>query len=208
MTAGSVGKTFTALPGNSGQVESSFSPHTLSLSNYAGRATLLRFNYAFLSGANNSWYYQTSINPPVGWFVDNIVITNTQQLINIVTNSTASTNFTFTPTVATNYNLEARALIFTEFPLDWGPTKQVTVISAPPTILLNTPVITNSQIRLDFTLQSGSATTFKLLNADQVSGPWTTNASAVLTTNVPGSSFRFTTATNGGVTKFYRVQTP
>ena len=197
-----------SLPGNSGQVESSFSPHTLSLSNYAGHATLLRFNYAFLTNVNNSWYYQTYINPPVGWFIDDIVVTNAQQLVSMTTNSTVSTNFTFIPTVATNYNLEARAVIFDEFPLGWGPVKQVTAIAPPPTIVLSTPVIAGSQINVDFTLQSGSAGTFKLLNANQVYGSWTTNASAVLTTLVPGSSYRFTVPTNGGATEFYRVQTP
>jgi hypothetical protein len=73
-------------------------------------------------------------------------------------------------------------------------------------MVLSRPVITNGQIRIDFTL-AGSAATFKLLNADQAGGPWTTNASATLTTNVPGSAYRFT-ATLSGAPKFYRVQSP
>ncbi|HKI68220.1 MAG TPA: CAP domain-containing protein, partial [Verrucomicrobiae bacterium] len=162
-----------SLAGNGGQVESSFGTHTLSLSNYVGKATLLRFNYYY--PGYGGYFPQTFTSPPVGWFIDDIVVTNTQQLINIVTNSTASTNFTFTPTVATNYSLEARALIFTEFPLGWGPVKQVTAIAAPPTIVLGAPVIANNQIQVDFTLQAGSAATFRLLNSDQVNGPWTTN---------------------------------
>jgi hypothetical protein len=37
--------------------------------------------------------------------------------------------------------------------------------------------------------------------------PWTTNTTATFTTNVPGSSYRFT-ATNDSSLRFYRVQTP
>ncbi|HXJ72726.1 MAG TPA: choice-of-anchor Q domain-containing protein, partial [Candidatus Dormibacteraeota bacterium] len=44
------------------------------------------------------------------------------------TNSTASTNYTFTPVQAGNYNLEAQGLIFTQFPLGWGPGKLITVL--------------------------------------------------------------------------------
>jgi hypothetical protein len=62
-------------------------------------------------------------------------------------------------------------------------------------------------VRLDFNLTSGLATTFHLLQTDQLGQPWITNNSVVFTTNVPGSSFRFTT-TIGPVARFYRIQTP
>jgi len=188
------------------QNETSFSTRTLSLSNYAGKATLLRFNYHF-DTSGDGHYITPQSGFAIGWFLDNIVVTNTSQLINLVTNSTASTNFTFIPTVATNYNLQARALIFNQFPLNPGPVKQVTAILGPPVIALAAPVISGSQVQLNFTVASGSAATFHLLQADQLGKPWTTNASALLTTNVVGSSYRFTT-TNGPATRFYRVQTP
>jgi uncharacterized protein YkwD len=193
--------------GSGGSGETLFATHSLSLSNYAGRPVLLRFNYHF-SSSGDGRFYGVSTNPPAGWFLDNLAVTNTSQLINLVTNAAASTNFTFIPTQATNYNLQARALIFNQFPLDWGPIKQVAAMAGPPVMTLAAPVIAGSQVQLNFTVSSGPAATFHLLQADQLgSRTWVTNASALLTTNVPGSSYRFTT-TNGPATRFYRIQTP
>jgi len=77
----------------------------------------------------------------------------------------------------------------------------------PPVIVLGKPAVTNGQVRLDFAVTAGAAATFKLLQADQLAWAWTTNGSAMLTTNVPGSSYRFTT-TVGPAARFYRVKTP
>jgi hypothetical protein len=192
-----------AQAGTGGPGETSFTLRTLSLSNYVAKPTLLRFNYDISSG---SYFPQST--PGAGWALDNILVTNISQLVNLTTNATASTNFTFIPTVATNYNLQARALIFNEFSLDPGPVKQVTAMVGPPVIALAAPIIAGSQVQLNFTVSSGSAATFHLLQADQLgSRTWVTNASALLTTNVAGSSYHFTT-TNGPATRFYRVQTP
>jgi hypothetical protein len=74
--------------GSNGSGESSFTTHSLSLSNYAGTPTLLRFNYAFTGGS----YYPESDNF-VGWCIENFIVTNTQALINQATNNSAVTNF-------------------------------------------------------------------------------------------------------------------
>ena len=187
-----------AQPGSNGPGESSFTPRTLSLSSYTAQPTLLRFNFDLPPGGLFYPYNE----PDVGWCLENIVVTNTEQLLTPVTNSTPSTNFTFTPTQTGNFNLEARAVIFTEFPLDWGPIKQVTVV---PSILMSQPVLNGTQLRLDFTSTPASTGTFKLLQVSQLGSPWTTNTSATFTTNVPGSSYRFTT-TNGPGARFYRIQ--
>ena len=99
-------------------------------------------------------------------------------------------------------------MLFTEFPLGWGPFRLVTAIANPnPTIILSPPVPTDNQVLLNFTVSGGSATTFHLLQTTQLNTPWTTNSTATFTTNVPGSSYRFT-ATNDSSLRFYRVQTP
>ncbi len=193
-------------PGSNGPGESAFTAHSLSLSNYAGAITLLRFNYHFNTSGSGTYFPQTSTSPAAGWFLDNIVVTNTSQLVNLATNATASTNFTFTPVQTGSYDLFAGALIFTQFPLAWGPVKQVTAIAAPPVITLNTPFVSGNQVQLNFSV-SGTASTFKLLQEDQLNGTWITNSSATFTTNVPGSSYRFT-ATGGTATRFYRIQSP
>jgi hypothetical protein len=187
-----------------GGSESAFSQRTFSLSDYAGLPTLLRFNFIYDGGANG--YYEDGFNVE-GWCIENILVTNTSQLINLATNSTVSTNFTFTPVQTGGYNLFARALIFTQFPLGWGPVKTVTAVSGgSPIITLSAPAISGGQVQLNFTV-SGATSAFELLQADQLPGPWITNAGAVFTTNVPGSSYRFT-ATGGAATRFYRVQSP
>ncbi len=193
------------LAGTGGRVETSFSQHNLPLSNYAGQAVLLRFNYDFSSGM----YYQGAANY-VGWCIRSLAITNTEQLVSPVVYSTASTNFNWLPAQTGNYTLEARAVIFSDFPLAWGPVDQVTAISntSPPVIVLGAPVLSSGQVRLDFTVSPAASGQFKLLQVDQLGSPWSTNAGAVLTTNVPGTSYRFT-VTSGPATRFFRVlETP
>ena len=191
-----------AQAGTGGSGEAAFTLRTISLSNYVAQSILLRFDYDFYSG---SYFPQST--PGFGWALDNVLVTNISQLVNFTTNTTASTNFTFTPTVATNYLLQASAVIFSQFPLDGGAFKYVAAIVGPPVIVLTTPVISGSQVQLNFNLTSGLATTFRLLQVDQLGQPWITNTTATFTTNVLGSSYRFTT-TNGSATRFYRIQTP
>ena len=134
-------------------------------------------------------------------------LTNGNVLVNIVTNTTASTNLIFTPTQTGNYTLQAQRILFGEFPVDPSTNRQVTVMAGPPLITLKTPVITGGLVKINFTLVSGTATNFHLLQANRLGGSWTTNGTAVFTTNVAGSAYQFTT-TNGAATRYYRVQTP
>ena len=189
-------------PGSGGAGESTFTQHNLSLSNYVGKSTQIRFNYDFSGG---SYYYQT--DPYVGWCLENVVVANTLQLLNQVTNATSSTNFVFTPTQTGNYVMQARSVIFTDFPTDLGTAKQITAVAGAPQITINSLAITSPQVKINFTLTSGTASSFKLLQASQLGSTWATNSSAILTTNVVGSSFQFTT-TNGSTMRFYRIQTP
>jgi hypothetical protein len=83
----------------------------------------------------------------------------------------------------------------------------VMVTYGPLTIVLSTPTVAGGQAQIPFTLTSGTASTFELLQSTQVNGPWVTNSSAVLTTNVPGVTYTFTAPT-AGADEFYRVQSP
>jgi hypothetical protein len=175
------------------------------LSTYAGLNVRLRFNYTYSSGL---FYIYVQPGFPIGWYLDDITITNAEVWTVIATNTTTTTNFTFNPPQPTNYNLNVRAILYDEFPLEWGPTKTVNATTnVPAVIVMSRPVVTNGQVQVPFTLTAGSSATFKLLQADQVNGPWTTNASATLTTNFPGSSYRFNT-TVGPAMRFYRVKVP
>ncbi len=178
----------------------SFTTRPFSLSAYAGKEVKLRFKYEINAGI---YFPQTSSG--VGWYLDDITISNAEVWTVISTNTVTTTSFTFLPPQTTNYNLDVRALIFGEFPLGWGPMKNVAAVAAPLTITMSKPILTGGQVLLDFsTSEAGS---FKLTQADQVTGPWTTNSAATLTTNTPGSSYRFTTAV-GPAAQYYRVKSP
>ena len=185
--------------------ESSFTANSLSLSNYAGQSVLLRFDYDFLQPYN----YFIGANNYFGWSVENIVVTNTQQIVGLTTNATATTNLTFTPTQPGNYLLQAAPVLFSQFPLNFGPSELISVTaSTNPVILMNQPVLTNKQALLNFTVINLTNVTYHLLQATQLNNvSWTTNTAAVFMTNILNSSYRFT-ATNNSAPRFYRVQTP
>ncbi len=184
-----------------GSPEGSFTPHTLSLAAYAGQFTLLRFNFAFTGGI----YFPQSDNF-VGWNIEDIVLTNVQQQLVTIMDTT---NFTFTPAQPGTYLLQAQPVIFGQFPLPFGPAKQVTAVSnSTPIITLGVPALTNNEVLLNFTISGGSASTFHLLQANQLNpAAWTTNATAIFTTNISGSWYRFTTTNNASI-RFFRIQTP
>jgi len=187
--------------GLSAPIENSFVSRSFPLAAFQGKSVMLRFAYTF--GSGNYIYPQSSF--PIGWYLDDIIVANAEVWTVISTNTTATTNFTFTPPQTTNYNLDVRAFIFTEFPLEWGPVKTVTAVAAPLTITMTKPVLNSGQVVLDFT--TTGAGSFKLTQADQVTGPWTTNSTATLTTNLPGSAYRFVTPI-GPAARFYRVKSP
>ena len=188
--------------GASGPIESSFVTRSFSLAAFQGKTARLRFGYTY---ANNFFYIYPQSTFAIGWYLDDITITNAEVWTVISTNAVATTNFTFTPTQTTNYNLDVRAYIFTDFPLGWGPVKKVTAVPAPLVLTMSQPLVSGGQVRLDFT--STGFASFKLIQADQLTGAWTTNATATLTTNIPGSSYRFTTPV-GPAARFYRVKSP
>ncbi len=189
-------------PGSNGAGESVFTQHTLSLAAYAGKGALLRFDYDYSTG---SYFPQT--DNYVGWSLENIVVTNCQQLVGQATNSTSSTNFVFTPAQAGNYLLQVRGVIFNQFPVDFGIAKPVTAVAGGTVIMISSLAVSGSQTKVNFSLVSGTASSFHLLQSSLPGGVWTTNSSAVLSTNVPGSSYQYT-ATNSSVMRFYRVVTP
>jgi hypothetical protein len=190
--------------GTGGSGENSFTLRTLSLSNYSGREVLLRFNY-HREGFGS---FEPGTDRDTGWFLDDIVITNVQQTANPITVASASASLNFKPTLTGVQALMARPLLFGGFPIEWGTALQVVpTTNAPPLIVLGPISVTGGNVEVNFTLQSGAASTFKLLQANAPIGAWTTNLNAMLTTNSPGSSYRFTAAI-AGVAEYYRVQTP
>lgn len=189
--------------GSNGQVEAAFVTRAFPLSAFAGQTLQLRFSYTYTRPLT---FFPVQPGP-VGWYLDDIVITNAEVWTVVASNRTATTNFTLSPPQATHYNLNVRPVMFGDYPLEWGPAKNVSAVVGTTTVIsMSKPVISGGQVQLDFTV-SGSASTFTLLQADQLGALWTTNGSATLTTLVTGSSYRFTTPI-GPATRFFRVKTP
>jgi hypothetical protein len=191
--------------GSGGAGDANFTAHTFSLSNCAGRVTLLRFNYDF--PANGGSYYPETDNA-VGWCLENIVVTNVSKLLNFVTNSTSSTNFVLVPSTAGSYELTVCGVLFGQFAMDLGPVATVTAITnAVTAIALGPPQLAGAQVKIPFTQSQGAAATFHLQQAPQLTGPWATDTGATLTTNLAGAFYQFTGPSSASTT-FYRVRAP
>jgi len=99
------------------------------------------------------------------------------------------------------------------YDLQWG----CVVKSTPEAVFLDqiqfTPSVTtkgleilNGQAQVRFSAPANLASSFRLLNAVSLNGPWTTNTDAVLSTNAAGDSFTLTAPLGGSSAQFYRVQ--
>jgi hypothetical protein len=194
--------------GNGSSGESAFNTRIVSLDSFAGRSILVRFYYDFTGG---SYFNQTDTSPPVGWFIDDISFTNTEELSNSAIATVASgTNFNFVPAQIGDYALDVRAQVYGQYYLEWGPIKPVTATTvAPMTIaFIGRPTVSGGQIQIDFDVTNFQAgTTFQLLKATDVAAGLTVDGSASVQTIIANSRFRVTTSTGGAPQTFYRVRT-
>jgi hypothetical protein len=97
-----------------------------------------------------------------------------------------------------------------------GPYGSVTsavaslTVVLPPTnsvIVMESPVVAATSLVLGFKVTQGTASSFTLLQSAGIGGPWTTNLSAVLTTNSQTGAYRFTLPLPES-TAFYRLRSP
>ncbi|HEU6448700.1 MAG TPA: glycoside hydrolase family 88 protein [Verrucomicrobiae bacterium] len=79
-------------------------------------------------------------------------------------------------------------------------------LSSAPDITLSAPTISDKQVQFDFTIITSQTNgTIDLLETPDLANDWTTNHVALLTTNIPGFSYRFTIAEESPA-EFYRLQ--
>jgi hypothetical protein len=93
------------------------------------------------------------------------------------------------------------------YPAHFWPLGPNFIYVTGPLMTMTGLQVTPGQVQIGFGVSGVPANSFTLLESDQPGGPWTTNLPAVLTTNIPGVSYTFTTSPHGPV-HFYRVQTP
>jgi hypothetical protein len=113
-----------------------------------------------------------------------------------------------------NLTVDSRGVLYVcdnvmnPFPAESGIGNGTIRMGVPPAtpFAIGGLTMANGQTQIRFSAPAGSVSAFKLLNAGQPNGPWTTNTSAVLTTNAPSGAYSFTTPLNPGSAQFYRVQ--
>lgn len=192
-------------PGTGTSGDSAFSTVTVPLTAYVGQNIQLRFVYAYSGG---SYFPQTSSG--VGLYLDDIAVSNADQLLNPITTDIGLANsFAFTPTNSVSYLLQARAAIKTRM-LNWGPALVVSVsvaVATPTLQVVSAPVVAGNQVQIDFVVNNyRTGMTFQLLTASTANGTWTQDTGASLQTLVANSRFRFTTSSGGASQRFYRVK--
>src|SRR6185503_15040285 len=124
--------------------ETTFRMKTNSLVLYAGQEVQVRFIYDLVSGS----FFYGGTNSATGWHIDDIAFANTEELVNVATNSTASnTSFVFSPATTSNYVLQVAAQLPGRT-LPFGPAFLVSGVVAPPVIQLSlVPTATNMLLR-------------------------------------------------------------
>lgn len=185
--------------------EDAFTTRSIPLGAYDNQPLRLRFNYHYVVG----YTYYTTVDSGApgfyaGWYLDNLKISNAQKLVSSQPNDSQGNSFTFTASAPSNYVLQVRAVIFTDFPLDWGPAKFVTAGTAAPTISISNFSVSTNTVQIDFST-TATFTSLQLQRANRPDGPWALDPGAALVTITPGSLCRFSTATNGTM-QFYRLQ--
>lgn len=123
--------------------EPAFITRSLSLAPYAGRTVEVRFVLSMLAGG--AGYLPDAANP-IGWFLDNLTISNAQiaSTASAPLRIGAGTTFSFAPSVTGEIALQARGLIAGAYPLEWGPVLPTNAVPASST---SSSYLTNLSVR-------------------------------------------------------------
>ena len=109
--------------------ELNFNSRSISLSDFTNRSIIIRFIYSISTDGYYFYYPQTGDN--VGWFIDNITVSDATELIDSTTIDLGITSsFDFVPPASGIYALEVRGIGWETFPLEFGPAHIVQVIEA------------------------------------------------------------------------------
>lgn len=183
-------------PGTGSKGETQFVLRTIDLSSFAFRSITLRFTYDFATGTA---FTQTDTG--VGWYINDVAISNTVEISDPVTNVTPlSANLLFHPATPGNYLLQVRPQLFGSYYLDWSPILEVAVqpgTSLPITLSISKLLPGNI---LEITLQGDTGNYQIQTSSNLVSWNYRTNAS-LLGTSVTISD----TASANEKARYYRA---
>jgi hypothetical protein len=102
--------------------ESGFTARTIDLDAFVGKIIRLRFNYTSQLG----WHCNIANS---GWYLDDIVLSNVDELTQTQLMNITHTAFQFTADEITDYVLAARGILFNGFIGQWGRAFPVQVVS-------------------------------------------------------------------------------
>jgi uncharacterized protein YkwD len=184
-------------PGTGDAGEASFVLRSISLAPHAGRSLQIRFLYDHTSGS-----YFTNTSSGVGWYIDDLAITNTEELREgVISAPLAGETFTWDPPAEGDYAFEARAQVFGDYYTEWGPVQPVTaiVVSLPPVLrFIEPPRIAAGQIEIEFEVENHRPElAFELLHANGIDAEWTVVNSATFETVISNNRFRVRFQTEG-----------
>jgi len=176
---------------------------TNSLAAFTGREILIRFIYDFTGGSR---YTQTTAG--VGWYIDEIRLTNAEELTDEVITDTSTNGFSFNPTVAADYSLCVRAILGGRT-FNWGPALLVSAVSGGPFVrITGAPVVVGSRVALTFEVTGGAASEFQVEVASSPDSAWTLDTSATFQAAGQGRCYRANVANPSPDQRFFRIIIP
>jgi len=190
--------------GTGGAGDGGFQTRSVSLASVAGRSVQLRFVYRY---SGQGGYYQGA-DIGTAWYLDDIAVTGCEELsATTVTPVDAGPAFTVLPTTVGVQVLQVRALVWGDYPLEWGPVTRVqpAIRGIPSAQLLKNPTLTGGQLVIDVALTNSWPGLGVYLEHSAGAGlPWTPD-SAVAEAVAPPTAYRFR-PTLGGPVGYYRVR--
>ncbi len=187
--------------GDAGQ--RTFTPVSLSLSNYVGLEIQVRFLYALPTGA---YYFDTDDN--TGFFIDSIAFTDTDRMeLSDAVGLRSRESFEWVSAREGSFRLQIRAVLG-DRELPWGPPFEV--LAEPPVeplaLELSPPSdLADAWAGIRFRVLSGESTELTLEESESPLGPWRRQTSATLQSEGAGS-YRFLFTEPPTLPRFFRVR--
>ncbi len=178
--------------------QGSYSLQTASLSSYIGVPVQIRFNLTYVPGQE---YYEDFW--PVGWFINNITLSNYLAVGSQVTNVVSSgLGFNFDPAAAGTYQLSVSPQYFGQYYSTFGPATNVAASAS-----VSRPTLTFSSSGSNLMLMwPNSASNFVLQYKHLLTdASWQTIPGGVITSS--GGLYDYTTSETNG-SQFFRLEAP
>ena len=185
-----------------GSPEIAFQPRQIPLSSYAGKTAQFRFRFRFDSGL-----YNPSTQSGVGWYFDDILVQNAEEILSASAIVTSEARLAFVPISEGNTGLQVRARAGHEF-LEWGPPLHLDAWPGPPRVQIRRLTPLSSAVRLELEFLSGtSPISYIIETRADFSAPWTVEREVILPSqSSPPSLFVVDVPLSRHHRRFYRVQ--